>query len=765
MGQGTGTGGTGQLVDDANFQLNPTCPTTAAAQTASPYAGYDAACVYYAQSFAGGNNIYLNTANTRVGWGWGGILISSVAPSTAGTAVVANDASGYYPNYASNGFNTSPSGQSASQDVTLLGYGFKASTALGSITAPASLSYGSSPAADAQGAFWALSKASTGGGGLGDVAVTSTSVSQAFSISGGSAATTVLAPSFNVLQWVYLTRGSTANLEAFNFNTGTNGVSFEAHGFQSISTSVTVDGTGVSATGTTATSGFYTGALFTFPDIAYGSHTVTVSDGTYSASDLAFVLPAVAAATVASSTNAALSLNSGAAGSATSLRTGTTFGVHGLKASTTYGIYWGLTSTTAITPFTTNTKGQIAAPGVSFTVPSGTTGTHIFVIRDSTGADVLFNDQAIAGYTVIKSDETPQVGTATYQSSLSTTTAQVLTGQYMDLLFSLTVTLSVTPTVGNVGTTLTLTGTGLSPTTTYYVDVSTSLTPSTATQRAVFTTDASGNVPSGTALAFPALATSGTTGYPEQGTTFNAIAFTATQFLTPTGGGTASGTFVLQSAVTLSSSTATPGSTVTLTATGLLTGSATYAIVFGYAVTSSTTYSGTTVGAFTANSVTGGGTQAFTVPSYASAGAYTIQLVRISTPSSCTSCSTALGVLAIPPTLTVTTAPTGAINTSTFTTSGTPTESVVSGQATVSGTFTNQFTGTLSVYMWVSVKNAAGQTVGVFLGSATVVSGATVTIGAALFNLPSGSYTASVFLTTTTGVVASTTSTTASFSV
>jgi hypothetical protein len=66
--------------------------------------------------------------------------------------------------------------------------------------------------------------------------------------------------------------------------------------------------------------------------------------------------------------------------------------------------------------------------------------------------------------------------------------------------------------------------------------------------------------------------------------------------------------------------------------------------------------------------------------------------------------------------------------------------------------------------MWVSVQNAAGQTVGVFLGSATIAAGGSSTIAAALFNLPSGSYTATTFVTTTSGIVVSSTSSTSSFS-
>jgi len=89
----------------------------------------------------------------------------------------------------------------------------------------------------------------------------------------------------------------------------------------------------------------------------------------------------------------------------------------------------------------------------------------------------------------------------------------------------------------------------------------------------------------------------------------------------------------------------------------------------------------------------------------------------------------------------------------------------VSGFPTVQQTFTNTASGTLSVFMWASVLNAAGQTVAVNFGSATMSAGQTVTIGTPFLNLPSGTYTASVFVTTTTGIVISGTSSTASFTV
>ncbi|MDV3244770.1 MAG: hypothetical protein LYZ66_06325, partial [Nitrososphaerales archaeon] len=125
-----------------------------------------------------------------------------------------------------------------------------------------------------------------------------------------------------------------------------------------------------------------------------------------------------------------------------------------------------------------------------------------------------------------------------------------------------------------------------------------------------------------------------------------------------------------------------------------------------------------------------------------------------------------LGVLAQPPTLTVGAPSTSFLTTGTFVATGSATEAVVNGLPTVSQSFTNTYTGSLSVIMWVSVLNSAGQTALVQIGGpATVAAGATATMQAALFNLPSGSYTATIFLTTSSGTVVSTTSTASSFTV
>jgi len=231
--------------------------------------------------------------------------------------------------------------------------------------------------------------------------------------------------------------------------------------------------------------------------------------------------------------------------------------------------------------------------------------------------------------------------------------------------------------------------------------------------------------------------------------------------------------FLLQAAMTLSPTAASTGGSVTATATGLATADTTgaplsYSIVWNAGLTANGITTGVVVGTLVPLS-NGAATASFTVPPNASPGSYTINIVQSGSlgtaPGSTNGEQTGTYLLVAPPSLSVGGGGTG-VGQGTLTASGSATEASVSGTPTISQSFTNtQTSGSLSVYMWVNVMNAQGQTVGVFLGSATIAAGTSGTIGAALFNLPSGTYTAQVFCTTTSGVVVSTTSTTSSFSV
>lgn len=107
----------------------------------------------------------------------------------------------------------------------------------------------------------------------------------------------------------------------------------------------------------------------------------------------------------------------------------------------------------------------------------------------------------------------------------------------------------------------------------------------------------------------------------------------------------------------------------------------------------------------------------------------------------------------------------GGISLSTVTSTTTASESLMYGQPAISQGFVSHYNSSIDVYMWVSAMNPAGQTVGVFIGSAVLETSVPTTIDAVLFNLPSGTCAATVFVTTTSGVPVSSTSTISAFSV
>jgi len=483
----------------------------------------------------------------------------------------------------------------------------------------------------------------------------------------------------------------------------------------SCSTTTFTDGTGTCSLGT-----------HTLPDVASGSYTVWVN-GTAKAnygSDSLNVAPVAGLVSLASTLNVS-------PGSIDGLLTASGAGIHGLAANTKYTVEY---SGANMTTFKSTSTGQVP-PGVEFVVPPGTSGNHIVDIVNSAGVSALFGQQL---------------------TSL---------GQYPNLTIFSSNSLTLAPTSGNVGSSVSMSGSGLGANTQYYVWVPLFPGSTTYASYTSFTSTATGSIPSGSgSFTWPlmptdvASCTASTTAF-ESGTLVNVWAAAKSSDIGSTSPSAPVGSaqFFLEAALGFASSSASAGGSVSYTATGLCASTG-YNIIFNYALSSlGTTYTGTTVGSFVSNS-NGGATGTFTVPPSAAQGAYEVQLTRVGGPTSI------LGVLSAAPSLSVGPTSVSGVGTSTFTATGTPSESTVNGQPTLSGTWTNAYTGSLGVYMWVDVMNAAGQTVGVYLGSATAASGSSVTIAAALFNLPSGTYTATVFLTTTSGTVVSKTST-ASFSI
>jgi len=485
-----------------------------------------------------------------------------------------------------------------------------------------------------------------------------------------------------------------------------------------------------------ASPGDYVFNAGTVPELAGGSYTLTVTGQSSGNVDTfgTTVIPVVI--------GSALSVASGTPATTVAFATSTTSGgagVHGLAPSTAYSVMFDGPTGTSVGTFTSTSNGEVP-PGTQFALPAGATGTHV-VDLVATGTTT----SAIYGQIAPRTQSASQY-TGYPTSSLPLTTGTSSNTGTQGLTIGLTGSGTLSPNVGSPGTVVTVAASGLTPNTAYYVVLYNNIA------YASFTSTATGTVPSGVTFTFPNVPTSSTsareTGDP-LGVYISSKALTSS-------GVAANATFILQSSLALSATTATPGQTLSLTARALASGQS-YSVIFNYAVTSSGgSYTGITVGSLVGGT-DGSATGQITVPASASSGSYPIQLIRTGTTGVPAS-------LSVPPTLTVSSSPSG-IGTTTLTPSGTASESVVSGTPTVSQSFTNTASGPLSVYMWVSVSNSAGQTVGVFLGSSTIAAGATSQIGAALFNLPSGTYTATVFCTTPAGVVISTTSTTTSFSV
>ena len=95
------------------------------------------------------------------------------------------------------------------------------------------------------------------------------------------------------------------------------------------------------------------------------------------------------------------------------------------------------------------------------------------------------------------------------------------------------------------------------------------------------------------------------------------------------------------------------------------------------------------------------------------------------------------------------------INTSTFTIATAASQSVLGGFSGVQVGYTNNYLKPIAGFVWVVVKNSAGQTAGVFVGSITVNQATTISVFVPTFNLPSGSYVANIFATTTSFVAIS----------
>jgi hypothetical protein len=531
-----------------------------------------------------------------VALGWGAPLISSAPGTASSTAVVRLNKAAFRPG-------------DGDESMALFGYGFcaPATPCFAAITIPDPPGFNFVPdttEADGNGAFWLLSDSDPATPAVPDTGMGEVRAGEYTVAVTGGGVLNVVQPTYRTQAWVQAPNFPSPTVRHYKQPIG----NVIVHGFTQGRTVTVRIGTQTVVGPIVAGDGkaiIPVGPI----DLAGGSYDIVAADDatppvSATAPGAVIIRPRVDP-DPGPPVNNALTINQGGEGTFTVLRSGATFGVHGLSPNTEYRIHWGLDpAARVIRSFRTDERGQIPAPGVQFSVPGGTVGIHILVIRDATGADVLFT--TTIGHT---------------PSSLGPD------GRYGDLLFRLEVSLTTTPSVGGVGTTVGLSGSGLRPSTRYVITITTDPLPGGATGQiyANFTSTAAGAVPAGFSFTFPELPT--IVGN-EKGTTYFIHVSTVDQY---PGNHDGVARFVLQATATLDKTVANPGDTVTISAKGLAA-LTTYTVQFGFkTLTGPAPDPGTTVASLVSNTA-GTASATFTIPSGAAAGTYTIQLVRTAGP-------------------------------------------------------------------------------------------------------------------------------------
>jgi len=693
---------------------------------------------------------------------WGGALISSIKGSSGtGTAVLGSDKSSYMPGSVTYPSTTSPAPQQ--NTIAFIGYGFLPTTAT-SITSGGATITGAplTPSADANGAvFKAGILGDTPWSTSGNPTVAAT-YSPVVSQAGGPA--NFLGPSFGITPWI-----DSTNIAAYTVDATTSTETFTAHGFGATDVlTATIGGASMVSGGTcTATNGACTTAAAHVPDLAGGAQNVVISGSvTAQSASLAGVVTYDPISTFFAGTpSTALSIVAGPSGSTTILRTSTganIFGVHGLAASTAYDVVWnGMGSTQVIGTFTSTSTGGIPVPGVQVTLPADVAGIHVIDLdkASSVGTSALFASTNVGDLKLTDTADTTGLGAT-------------LTTNYGDMLFNLGTSLIATPTVANVGQHVAITGSGLADSTQYDLGVSvggvgSGTTPTTCALTGTgpaspptvivgsFTSTSTGAVPAGTALALTDMPT--TAGL-EQGTLYCAFAQTGANFGTTTAVGTAQ--FLLAASGSDNMTSAPEGHNVVMTAHGLAANTG-YNVIFApYTNPGTSAIVGTTVGAVLTNQ-NGAGQATFTVPttyntatgsaSVVNGQTYTVQLQRTSTTTV---------ALAAPPSLTVSSVSATSCNTtSCLTATGSPTQTQIGANTAVQTSFTNTSNAPVTAIVYAVVHNAAGQTVSYSTATITAAAGGSATAYDVLFGLAPGTYSVTIFATSTSGTAISTTST------
>lgn len=736
----------------------------------------------------GGTTFNYATGNIAVGTQqWGGTLISSIQGSGSSTGVVQIDQTTYKPGAPYTVSKTNPA--PVQNQVGFFAYGFVVSSSCGGaggqVTFGANganwtsttfqsgncITGGSSPGfyVDANGAIFAkglLTDTAWSARATPAVAASYTPTLTQPEAPAGPANT--LNPSFGITPWID-TSSSHVISSVVDYTTTTS-VGFTAHGFGATdAVTFTVGGTSVSpaSAGTcNAVSGLVSlcgAGTAKMPDLAAGPQNMTatgsVSGAKVTTTGAITYDPAI---TGGGSSPTTLSSPSGNSGSTTIIRTGTSYGVHGLYANTAYSIVWNAgvagpgTTGTVLGTFTSTATGGIPVPGVQITIPADTSGIHIIDLqRTSTiGTSFMFSNNLQATFT--DNDFTPTV----FQTN------------YGEMLFNEGTSLVATPTVANVGTSVTISGTGLQASTLYDLGVTqaglgTGTTPSTCvvgtspnaaaplTISGTFTSTSTGAVPSAVSVLVTDQATFNNL---EQGTLMCVEAYTGPDFGTASTAGFAQ--FILQASESINMTSAPSGHNVLLTAHALNANKG-YNILFApYACGNSGSICGTIVGAILSNN-NGAGSGTFTVPNtiqtaagsqpVTSGQAYTVELQEVSG-------SGGAVAIASPATLTV-----GSVspqcNSTSCMTPGTPSVTTLNGLKTVQTSFTNTSNAPVTAIVYAVARNAAGQTVSYSTATITAAAGGSATAYDVLFGLPPGTYTVTIFATSTSGTAISTQST------
>jgi len=707
--------------------------------------------------------------------GYGAPLIVSAAGSGTSVATATLDSSSYNPN--NKAF------------VTVLGSGFAASAIGGAtvatLTPPGgtSLTFGAITT-DSNGAFWALGNGASAGisssctpnqvsGGslycLNEEPYPSQSPSPATGYQltvTGTVVAAVQAPTLNILPYISPTSttasfGSSWPTITFHGFTPNNTCTLASAGVAlTFTTPCTIGTNGVASSETIGPLGGVGGnpAVGASPDLPGGLQTLTGSDGVTTGTGQAFVLPVMLTGGIAGNT---LAPNGGPTGTTSIIRSAPAYGVHGLAASTAYTIVWDpqQATETSLGSFTSTSAGNVPPGGIQFAVPAGQSGLHMIGLK-SGSTYINFN---VVSTSTLSPPATETVGpnlctTACSPDASNNVLGSLARGQFGDGIFALGASLTAVPTVANVGGSVGITGTGLPANTLLDLSIGAASAGSCtnvvgSSLSGTFTTTGTGSVPSGTSVAVsdtPTYIQAGVNS-PEQGSLYCVAASTPTQFQTGTGAQTGEASFVLSANANLNMTTAPAGHNVVITAHGLIGGASpkAYNILFNPTTSSGGIISGTVVGALLANNL-GAAAGTFTVPNVAT-GAYSIQLQQIGNNMN--------AALATPPTLTVGSVSTSCNTTGCMTANGSSVEIKLGPNNAVQTSFTNNSNAPVTGIVYAVVHNAAGQTVYYTTATITANAGASATAYDVLFGLPSGTYSVSVFVTSTSGIAISTSST------